>query len=849
MPRFKTIDLDLVFNHPDFPVKSNVKDTPVWHKSTEDKAFCLPAGRMTSQGIPFSLSSEGSRKSRFIALGRGSKKIQIPLRGRATYLCLLHFCDSVSPGRKTASIGDQVAEYVLELSDGTLFTQPIRKRFEIDSFGQGRQTYSYKALPHISLDPAEPADGLSFGKWETGVTAHQDQDHFLGTVYALPNPKPDVPLSSLSLVWKGSISVGILGLTLFDGPGHPQRLERRNLFKISLPAAEKVKVRNVESTVDLGFITGVKSAPKIKDRKWTERDDPGLGVPQDDEPTSELLIEAAAARGAVLTVKPEKGKSRMFDLDPVFSTGRSRSRDGSCRIKILHPSKTWVHAKVIDDSTGLPTPTRINFSGSSGEYLPPYGHHSDVNTNWFEDYAGEVKLGDTNFAYVPGEFQIELPPGKVYVEISKGFEYTPTRACIEVAPGQRELELHIGRPIDLRKDGWVTADTHVHFISPETAWLEGQGEGVNLVNLLASQWGKMFTNVADITGAASGCSREDTIVWVGTENRHHMLGHISMLGAKGNPVFPMCAGGPSESYFGDPEFCLLAEWAQRCRKQRGATIRPHFPGPLGEDPTYIILDLLDGAEMRTCGHPMTGPLSSPSLAEWYRYLNCGYRVAACGGTDKMSAGTPVGGSRTYARLKKDELFTFGSWTRAVRAGRTFVSSGPLLDLTVEGRETGEDIRLPASGGTLQVRGEAHSVWPVHTLEIIANGRVVDSTHSRKGVRRLSIRCAVPVRESCWIAARCVSRLEKQQVMMGQGYLGAHTSPVYVTCGNTDIFNPSDAVYMLTLLEGTVAYLDTLGTRLSPTRHNEMIGHVHKAEKLLKKRLDTHGHSSVHDHTH
>ena len=100
-----------------------------------------------------------------------------------------------------------------------------------------------------------------------------------------------------------------------------------------------------------------------------------------------------------------------------------------------------------------------------------------------------------------------------------------------------------------------------------------------------------------------------------------------------------------------------------------------------------------------------------------------------------------------------------------------------------------------------------------------------------------------------LAGTIISRLEKQQVMMGQGYLGAHTSPVYVTCGNTDIFNPSDAVYMLTLLEGTVAYLDTLGTRLSPTRHNEMIGHVHKAEKLLKKRLDTHGHSSVHDHTH
>ena len=62
----------------------------------------------------------------------------------------------------------------------------------------------------------------------------------------------------------------------------------------------------------------------------------------------------------------------------------------------------------------------------------------------------------------------------------------------------------------------------------------------------------------------------------------------------------------------------------------------------------------------------------------------GYRVAAVGGTDKMSAGMPVGGVRTYAHLG-DEEFTFANWAKAVRAGRTFTTSGPLIDLTVEGR--------------------------------------------------------------------------------------------------------------------------------------------------------------------
>jgi hypothetical protein len=169
-----------------------------------------------------------------------------------------------------------------------------------------------------------------------------------------------------------------------------------------------------------------------------------------------------------------------------------------------------------------------------------------VNEQWFEDYAGDLKRQGTNYAYVPGRFQIDLPVGEVYVEIAKGFEYAPVRRKLDITPGQRALTLRIDRAVNLRARGWVTADTHVHFISPQTAWLEGQGEGLNLINLLASQWGKLFTNVGDITGGLSGVSTDDTLVWVGTENRHHLLGHISMLAPR-RPCHP-CARRPGRSY-------------------------------------------------------------------------------------------------------------------------------------------------------------------------------------------------------------------------------------------------------------------------------------------------------------
>ena len=49
-----------------------------------------------------------------------------------------------------------------------------------------------------------------------------------------------------------------------------------------------------------------------------------------------------------------------------------------------------------------------------------------------------------------------------------------------------------------------------------------------------------------------------------------------------------------------------------------------------------------------------------------------------------------------------------------------------------------------------------------------------------------------------LAARCAIGLEKQQSNMGAGFLGAHTSPVYVPVEDKGIFIPTDALYMMTL---------------------------------------------------
>jgi len=437
---------------------------------------------------------------------------------------------------------------------------------------------------------------------------------------------------------------------------------------------------------------------------------------------------------------------------------------------------------------------------------------------------------------VPGRFQIELPVGEVYVELAKGFEYEPLRKKVTIRPGQRELKLTLRRWTDWRREGWVTAGTHVHFISPETAWLEGPGEGVNLINLLASQWGRLYTNVGDISGALSGCSRDDMLVWVGTENRHHLLGHISMLGTHGDPVFPMCAGGPGEAFIGDPDVTLLTEWARTCKEREGVVIRPHFPFPICEEPLYVVTGNLDGTELRVFVDPESGSLDHFHFAEWYRYLNCGCRTAAVGGTDKMSAGMPVGGVRTYAQLDGDSEFSFEAWGEAARAGRTFTTSEPLLDMRVDGQPIGSMLRLKRGGGTVEAEASATSLWPIHRLEIVVGGRVVASTVSQKGARSLRLREKVRLSGSAWIAARCGSRLQASHCW--PIHLGAHTSPVYVIAGNEELFSPSDASYMLTLIDGGLTYLDTLSVRYDEKRHREMKALFEAARGELHRRLGT-----------
>ena len=69
------------------------------------------------------------------------------------------------------------------------------------------------------------------------------------------------------------------------------------------------------------------------------------------------------------------------------------------------------------------------------------------------------------------------------------------------------------------------------------------------------------------------------------------------------------------------------------------------------------------------------------------------------------------------------------------------------------------------------------------------------------------------------------------------HLGAHTSPVYVVAGGEELFSPSDATYMLTLIDGGMTYLDTLSVRYQEERHRQMKAIFEQARAELHRRME------------
>ncbi|HEX5418053.1 MAG TPA: CehA/McbA family metallohydrolase [Chloroflexota bacterium] len=761
----------------------------------------VPLGSQTLRGLPFEIGSDPARC--LVGLGEGlrTEPLVVPIGQAARVIVVAH---RLLDSRIQAEgwIGESIAEYVFRYADGAEARVPIRDRFEIATVPTGWGQLPFDALPdrYDRLMPRYEGNFAAAGNRQTEAIQGTARAFHLWT---WENPRPDAEVASLTIVPAGPRFV-VAGLSLGFVDEHPFVREAARSVRIDLTdPAHAARPFNLEVSVDRGIATYPYPLPAEAPEAFLKDRQPGFGEPLNQQ-SSPAYVQIAATPSATVTVKSGDevlGEARWGALatEGQLNTGR-------VRLEVIDPGRNWVRTRVVDDATGEVLPCRVHFRSPEGVPYQPHGHHEHVFSNlgtWHVDVGGDLRLGQISYAYVDGTCEGWLPRGEVIVDVARGFEYEPLRERVTIAPGQQELTLRLKRWSNLRQAGWYSGDTHVHFLSSQGSQREARGEDLNVVNLLLSQWGHLFTNTEEFTGEPLISRDGKTIVYATQENRQHLLGHLTLLGLK-KQVAPWCSDGPSEAELGGALETTLSDWADRCHAQGGTVVLPHLPNPNGEPATLIATGRVDGVEMIQFGRYQT--------EEYYRYLNCGYRLPIVGGTDKMTSEVPVGLYRTFVRLPADQEFSYDNWCRGLAAGRTFLSGGPLIGITVEGQEVGDTVQLPAAGGTVEVHAWAESIFPISVLEIVQAGEVVARAEAKNGTRRLELRERLPVTGNSWLAARTGGQngdyfqaIPQRDVW--QRGIFAHTSPVYVACGGDwQMFDPRVAQYMLTLIDGSLTYI-------------------------------------------
>ena len=422
-----------------------------------------------------------------------------------------------------------------------------------------------------------------------------------------------------------------------------------------------------------------------------------------------------------------------------------------------------------------------------------------------------------------GQFVIDVPVGKAVIHIERGKEYWPVDKEIIVEQGKTsKVEIVLKRWINMCEEGWYSSDMHCHFGLDDLRILKqlALADDVNFEPILTlwnhqspvpsggiwPDWPSGSSIHADVTHIVT--LRNQEIERIGG-NPFESVGALLMFGLT-KPVNMPPRGSlyPCDAVLGR----IARETSPECIID---TDKPIW----GENVVGVALGLFDSVQVchnhyhreatlqdGRVGWGMAGAdieqqqndriqdeLFHRTNSTYYRFLNCGFKLAATGGSAMGVMAVPLGYGRTYAKL--DGLFTEANYLNAIRAGCTFATNGPVLILTANGLDSGAEIQYStARNEPLRIKAELRSIQRINSLELIYNGKVIKTLN-------LGDRVPSPVLEesavmelkpqrSGWIAARAI-------FTSPDGHLRqAHTSPVYVTIDDKPAASKNDAQYMI-----------------------------------------------------
>lgn len=502
---------------------------------------------------------------------------------------------------------------------------------------------------------------------------------------------------------------------------------------------------------------------------------------------------------SVAFLSNESGLPRLAVLD--LSSGSVRA--------INIGARTWkrlvgtVHVRVIDEGTGTMTAARVGVTASDGRFYGPEDHFARIT--W---------AGDRVFQS-PGEFTMTLPAGAATIDVVKGFEHTPRRVVTTIDPGKTtELTVRLPVLVDMRARGWCSGSTGVHINGggplrndPYELLRTAAAEDLTVVaNPMAHMDSQMPLSALWTPGRpASPLSTPKALLIYGQEQRPAFHGHIAEFGMRDHieTLIPVTVG--YEQQFTSTLLPTNTDILRRAKAQGAFTAYVHaFVGEtdpmtqaLGLAKSFMIdaaLGTTDGIEWASSGRGAFVP--------WYAALNNGLPITALGGEDtiiNLYIMRLAGAVRTYAACSPTGGLTPDAWFASAKAGKSFVTTGPLVELSVNGRGPGEHVKLSSRGGDVRVHGWVRSITPLQKVLLVQDGEVLkeitlDSTRSSA-----EFTTTVKVTRSGWFHLRAEGS-GPERAPLDALYAQAFTNPVWVDVGTQPVRSRAAAEYSLKWLD-------------------------------------------------
>jgi TolB protein len=524
---------------------------------------------------------------------------------------------------------------------------------------------------------------------------------------------------------------------------------------------------------------------------------------------------------------------------------------GGLQRQLIARERTFIrpHGRVllhVVDPGGALTAARVSVTDAAGKFY-------SGRTSWISGDAGfdrSERKFEAHYFPTAGSDEVEVPVGKINIEVMKGFEYKLEHRTLDVGEGnQKSLEIRL-RPLGSAPTNhtghWVSGDLHIHMNYGGTyrnnpAHLLRQAEAENLAiasNLIVNKE-QRIPDIAYAGKRTDGVSTSETLVVHGQEFHTTQWGHLDLLNIRDNILLPGYAGYP-----GTAAASLLPMNADVSDTAHAHGAVVGYAHPFDEDPALTPRTQEDTPEEFAADVALgkvdflevVGFNDYRSTADvWYRLLNLGFRIPVGAGTDAManfaSLRGPVGMDRVYAWVPNGPL-RMDAWLDALKRGKTFATNGPLLDFSLGGQAIGGEVTLSTPRTDVPYTVSLHSIVPVDHLELVCNGIVVQ-TIRLSGERTVAQEAnTLALRESGWCLLRSFS--DKSEYPILDNYVYATTSPIYVSVGGRTSRSPDDAKYFMAWIDRTIAMAERYPYWNSAEETKRAVAKLNEAKTIYKR---------------